>query len=74
MTKDDITEGKEGIKAEFSGVVTSVSAVPGGPAAKGGELFTVASNEDVVVEMSITKYDLEKNGRRPDGSGHAGRP
>ena len=35
-------------------------AVPGGPAAKGGELFTVASNEDVVVEMSITKYDLEK--------------
>ena len=60
MTKDDITEGKEGIKAEFSGVVTSVSAVPGGPAAKGGELFTVASNEDVVVEMSITKYDLEK--------------
>ena len=60
MTKDDITEGREGIKAEFSGVVTSVSAVPGGPAAKGGELFTVASNEDVVVEMSITKYDLEK--------------
>ena len=60
MTKDDITEGKEGIKAEFSGVVTSVSAVSGGPAAKGGELFTVASNEDVVVEMSITKYDLEK--------------
>ena len=60
MTKDDITKGKEGIKAEFSGVVTSVSAVPGGPAAKGGELFTVASNEDVVVEMSITKYDLEK--------------
>lgn len=60
MTKDDIEEGREGIKAEFSGVVTSVSAVPGGPAAKGGELFTVASNEDVVVEMSITKYDLEK--------------
>ncbi len=60
MTKDDITEGKEGIKAEFSGVVTKVSAVSGGPAAKGGELFTVASSEDVVVEMSITKYDLEK--------------
>ncbi len=60
MTKDDITEGKEGIKAAFSGVVTNVSAVSGGPAAKGAELFTVASNEDVVVEMSITKYDLEK--------------
>ena len=60
MTKDDITEGKEGIKAAFSGVVTNVSAVSGGPAAKGAELFTIASNEDVVVEMSITKYDLEK--------------
>lgn len=60
MTKDDINEGKEGIKAAFSGVVTNVSAVSGGPAAKGAELFTIASNEDVVVEMSITKYDLEK--------------
>lgn len=60
MTKDDIQEGKNGIRAEFSGVVTKADAVPGGPAAKGGELFTVASSEDVVVEMSITKYDLEK--------------
>ena len=60
MTKDEITEGKGGIKAACSGVVTNVSAVSGGPAAKGAELFTVASNEDVVVEMSITKYDLEK--------------
>ena len=60
MTKDDIQEGKNGIRAEFSGVVTKADAVPGGPAAKGGELLTVASSEDVVVEMSITKYDLEK--------------
>ena len=60
MTKDDIQQGKDGIKADFSGVVTKVDAVSGGPAAKGGELFTVASSEDVVVEMSITKYDLEK--------------
>lgn len=60
MTKDDIQKGKNGIRAEFSGVVTKADAVPGGPAAKGGELLTVASSEDVVVEMSITKYDLEK--------------
>ena len=60
MTKDDIQEGKNGIRAEFSGVVTKADAVPGGPTAKGGELLTVASSEDVVVEMSITKYDLEK--------------
>lgn len=60
MTKEDIQEGKDGIKAEFSGVVTKIAAVSGGPAAKGGELLTVASSEDVVVNMSITKYDLEK--------------
>lgn len=60
MTKDDINAGKDGIKAEFSGVVTEVAAVSGGPAAKGGSLFTVASNEKVVVDMSVTRYDLEK--------------
>ncbi len=60
MTKDEINEGKAGIQAEFSGVVTEVSAVAGGPAAKGGSLFTVASNEDVVVDMSVTRFDLEK--------------
>ncbi len=60
MTKDDIQQGKDGIKADFSGVVTKVAAVAGGPATKGGELLTVASSEDVIVEMSITKSDLEK--------------
>ena len=60
MTKEDISAGKSGIKAEFSGVVTEVSAVSGGPAAKGGSLFRVASNENVIVDMSVTRYDLEK--------------
>lgn len=60
MTKDEINEGKAGIQAEFSGVVTEVAAVSGGPAAKGGSLFTVASNEDVIVDMSVTRFDLEK--------------
>lgn len=60
MTKDEINEGKAGIQAEFSGVVTEAAAVAGGPAAKGGSLFTVASNEDVIVDMSVTRFDLEK--------------
>lgn len=60
MTKDEIDEGRAGIQAEFSGVVTDVSAVNGGPAAKGGSLFTIASNEDVIVDMSVTRFDLEK--------------
>ncbi len=40
--------------------MTEVAAVSGGPAAKGGSLFTVASNEDVIVDMSVTRFDLEK--------------
>lgn len=60
MTKDDISAGKDGIKVEFSGVVTEVSAVSGGPAVKGGTLFSVASSEKVIVDMSVTRYDLEK--------------
>lgn len=60
MTKEDISAAKGGIKAEYSGIVTKVSAVKGGPVAKGGDLLTVASNEEINVEMSITKYDLEK--------------
>lgn len=60
MTKEDINAGKKGIQAEFSGVVTEVTAVAGGPAAKGGSLFSIASNENVVVDMSVTRYDLEK--------------
>ena len=60
MTKDDINAGKAGIQAEFSGVVTEVGAVPGGPAAQGSSLLTVASNEKVIVDMSVTRFDLEK--------------
>lgn len=60
MTKDDINEGKAGIQAAFSGVVTEVNAVSGGPAAQGSSLFTVASNENVIVDMSVTRLDLEK--------------
>ncbi len=60
MTKEDIKAGKNGIKADFSGIVTEVSTAAGGPAAKGGSLFCVASNEKVIVDMPVTRYDLEK--------------
>ncbi len=60
MTKDDINAGKAGIQAQFSGVVTEVSVVAGGPVAQGSSMFTVASNENVIVDMSVTRFDLEK--------------
>ncbi len=60
ITKEQVEKGRNGIVAEYSGVVTSVSVVEGGPAVQGSQLFTIASNEDVMVEMNITRYDLEK--------------
>lgn len=60
VTKEQVEKGRNGIVADYSGVVTSVTVVEGGPAAQGSALFTIASNEDVVVEMNVTRYDLEK--------------
>lgn len=60
ISKEQVEKSRGGIQAEYSGVVTSVTVVEGGPVAQGSALFTIASNEDVVVEMSITRFDLEK--------------
>ena len=49
-----------GLKADFGGVVTDVKAVQGGVIEESGELLTIESNEDVCVEISLSKSDLEK--------------
>lgn len=50
---------KDGIQSEFSGIVTSVDAVEGSTLAKGSQVMTVASTEDVAVKIRLTKNDLE---------------
>lgn len=50
----------DGLKAEFGGVVTDVKAVDGSQVEASGELLTIESNEDVCVEISLSKSDLEK--------------
>lgn len=50
----------DGLKAEFGGVVTDVKVVEGSVIEQSGELLTVESNEDVCVEISLSKSDLEK--------------
>lgn len=50
----------EGLKAEFGGVVTDVKVVEGSQVETSGELLTIESNEDVCVEISLSKSDLEK--------------
>lgn len=57
---DAISEVENGLKADFSGVVTELEAVEGQPPAESGKLVTVESTEKVLVHLSVSKYDLEK--------------
>lgn len=49
-----------GITAEFDGVVTEINAVEGGTVAKGSQLLKLESTQDVMVRITVTKYDLDK--------------
>ena len=57
---DAVAQVKDGLKAEFNGVVTDVKAVNGGAVEENGELLTVDSTENVCVKVSLNKSDLEK--------------
>ena len=51
---------KDGILADFNGVVTEVTAVVGAIPQQGEKLVTVESTDKVKVEITVSKYDLEK--------------
>lgn len=51
---------EKGIKAEFNGVVTELSVVEGAIPAVGTQMLILESTEKVKVEISVSKYDLEK--------------
>lgn len=57
---DSLEAVKSGIIAEFDGVITELSAVPGGVVQTGSQLVKLESTQDVMVEISVTKYDLDK--------------
>ena len=59
-TLASIESVENGVTAEFDGVVTSVSAVEGSTPAVGTQMVTLESTENVKVEISVSKYDLEK--------------
>lgn len=58
--KEAVAQVAEGLKADFGGIVTDIKAVEGSVMEEGGELLTIESNEDVCVEISLSKSDLEK--------------
>lgn len=59
-TIEDIDAAAEGIKADFSGVVTSVSVTEGATAAKGAPVLTIESTDNVEVSFQIAKSDMAK--------------
>lgn len=67
-TLELLDKAREGITADFNGIVTSVGAVEGATSGtiagstsvQGGELITIASLQDIKVNISVTKYDIER--------------
>ena len=56
----DTEKAKDGIKADFNGVVTEVTVVSGETPAKGSKLVTLQSTEKVHAKINLSKYDLGK--------------
>ena len=57
---ENLTAVENGITAEFNGVVTEMNAVEGGTVTAGSQLLKLESTENVMVKISVTKYDLDK--------------
>lgn len=61
MSAEELLEqAKGGITADFDGIVSAVTAVKGATATQGGELFTIVQSDSIKVDISLSKYDLEK--------------
>lgn len=55
-----VQKGRDGIQAEFDGVISDVQVAAGTQAAQGSPLFTIASNQSVAVNLEIPSSDFEK--------------
>ena len=55
---EDLEAAKEGIKADFDGIVTEINVTEGSTIGKGTTLFTLKSTNDIVIKSSVNKYDI----------------
>lgn len=55
-----VQKGRDGIQAEFDGVISDVQVTAGTQSAQGSPLFTIASNQSVAVNLEIPSSDFEK--------------
>lgn len=58
-TADELSTAKAGVTADFDGIVTDVQVSPGTIAAEGNPLITLASSQNMCVEIPVSKYNLE---------------
>lgn len=58
--EEQLATAREGVKADFDGVVSEVTAMQGQTTAEGVQLFTIHNTEKVKVNLSVTKYDVQK--------------
>ncbi|MBQ9332764.1 MAG: efflux RND transporter periplasmic adaptor subunit [Lachnospiraceae bacterium] len=55
---DKYEEARDGIKAEFDGVVTSIGVIENSTVMTGTPMITIESTKDVVIKMNVNKYDI----------------
>ena len=69
MEQQELTQGdviakiqaaKDGVKAEFNGVVTAVDVVEGATVTSGTKIVSLANLDDVQINMQVSKTDLPK--------------
>ena len=58
QTADSLSKAKAGIVADFDGIVTQIDISAGSMAAEGSPLLTLASANDLCVEIPVSKYNL----------------
>ena len=59
-TTEDLETARNGVNAEFDGIITEVAVVEGQTVAQGTPLFTIANEKQVKVSIEVSKYDLSK--------------
>ena len=60
QTEKDYYTAKAGITAEFDGIVTECTALPGQSVARGVQLLTLENSRDLKVSFEASQYDLQK--------------
>ena len=58
-TTTRLNAAKDGIRADFNGVVTNIATTEGACIGEGTQLITLESTENVVVRSCVNKYDID---------------